>query len=337
MIESFIQQMEQNGFSFNIFGPKKSCVTPISGGLAIFSKIQIEEFGQQKFSIKGCNFDKFTAKGYQYILVNDILIVNTHLQADYAKDAKNANSQVQLSQLKEIHDFTKNYQKVILLGDLNIDYFSSQFVKKGMAVLEQKRVQHGFNIITGEYDQFYHNDQPSLGFNQPSKQYSQMMNLFNEFSDLMLKQYDNMPPITFRDCDIKYGKIIQQDDYLSPADDCVTCMRLDYALTKNITCQGKVFTMKLNIGEHIFLTKLSDHNAMEIIVNIIQQENQINSFNESSAIVQNQVDSLIEDTNFKLELTDVSDQLQRDVYNCEQKYVKEKVYAVKNKTDNSED
>lgn len=63
--------------------------------------------------------DKLSDKGFLIIKIFDFVLVNTHLQAVYSyNDGNVVNTN---SQLSEIATHCHNYNKIVILGDFNMD------------------------------------------------------------------------------------------------------------------------------------------------------------------------------------------------------------------------
>ena len=78
------------------------------------------------------------------------MIINTHLQADYAKGVEEQNIEDQITQLRQIKDFIveSKYKKSILItGDLNVDGLCGSYVQPKDVIASSKRVQHCFDLV----------------------------------------------------------------------------------------------------------------------------------------------------------------------------------------------
>ena len=97
-----------------------------------------------KFPIKLIDFIRFTNltsvdnlsdKGFLVIQLNDLIIVNTHLQATYDLDTDNFERSYE--QLSQIFEYVKKYKKVRMIGCASLSIalvasgvFDSYFEKK---------------------------------------------------------------------------------------------------------------------------------------------------------------------------------------------------------------
>ncbi len=87
----------------------------VDSGLTIYSKYKIEFIDFIRYNnLK--NIDILSDKGFLVLKLKDIYIVNTHLQGSYST----LENPIAQKQLKNIIDYLKNIEKVIICGDLNI-------------------------------------------------------------------------------------------------------------------------------------------------------------------------------------------------------------------------
>jgi endonuclease/exonuclease/phosphatase family metal-dependent hydrolase len=110
-----------------------SFFVPVSSGIYVLSKTEIDKEDGIVFS-DGMHLDYFVSKGVRYVSINKIHIFATHLQATYTKKATQAEKENRTKQLIEIKSFIKKQnisskEFVFVVGDLNINYKSSEYVK----------------------------------------------------------------------------------------------------------------------------------------------------------------------------------------------------------------
>ncbi len=121
---------------------KVNCIIPecgffkmVNSGLCIYSKFPIEYINFIRFD-NLTSFDNFSDKGFLIVKINNIVIVNTHLQATY--DLKNSYMSKSFKQLNLILDTIKNYDRVLICGDLNIN-------------LDKLRIEKPYKIFYPKY------------------------------------------------------------------------------------------------------------------------------------------------------------------------------------------
>jgi exonuclease III len=114
----------------NIFGSNKisygfNCVSPgsafyklVDSGLSIYSKFPIQFIEFIRFN-NLTSVDKLSDKGFLVVQLNDLIIVNTHLQATYELDKSNFERSYQ--QLSQIVNYVRKYKKVLICGDINMN------------------------------------------------------------------------------------------------------------------------------------------------------------------------------------------------------------------------
>ncbi len=96
----------------------------MDSGLIILSRYPIEEFECVSFTHTGVYSDQFADKGFQYAKIQDLHIINTHVQSDYQVNDTLATS-VKLHQWSQIKQFMdhKNKKTWLVCGDLNCNAY----------------------------------------------------------------------------------------------------------------------------------------------------------------------------------------------------------------------
>ena len=118
--ENFCNIVGSNKISFGYH-----CISPgcpfyklVDSGLSIYSKFPIKFIEFIRFN-NLTSVDKLSDKGFLVVQLNDLIIVNTHLQATYELDKSNFERSYQ--QLSQIVDYVKKYEKVLICGDINMN------------------------------------------------------------------------------------------------------------------------------------------------------------------------------------------------------------------------
>ncbi len=173
----------KKSYGYNYISPKCPFYKLVDSGLSIHSKIPLKFINFKPFHNLS-SVDKLSDKGFLITKIFDFYLVNTHLQAIYSHNdgnVINANNQ-----LNEIVNFCKNYDKIIILGDFNMD-------------LQNTTIQHYNKVIT----------------KQPTH-WTQMNNIFNNSSAVELSNYE---PFYFDGAFYKNLKIknvnVSRDDILT--------------------------------------------------------------------------------------------------------------------------
>ena len=86
-------------------------------GLTVYSKYHINFVEFVRFNNLS-SIDKFSDKGFLVFKIDELYVVNSHLQASYNLFDKNENGYCQLNQIIE---YCKYFEKVVICGDFNID------------------------------------------------------------------------------------------------------------------------------------------------------------------------------------------------------------------------
>ena len=87
-------------------------------GLCIYSKIPMRVIDFVRFK-NSQYLDTLADKGFLVVQIADFILINTHLQSTYTP--KYAYYDVAAEQLNEIREYCKNFKKVIIVGDFNLD------------------------------------------------------------------------------------------------------------------------------------------------------------------------------------------------------------------------
>lgn len=118
--ENFCNIVGSNKIShgFHCISPGSSIFKLVDSGLSIYSKYPIEYIEFVRFS-NLTSVDKLSDKGFLVAKLNDIIIVNTHLQATYELDKNNFDRSYK--QLQQIFNYVKKYEKVLICGDINMN------------------------------------------------------------------------------------------------------------------------------------------------------------------------------------------------------------------------
>lgn len=147
----------KKSFGYNYISPKSPFYKLVDSGLSIHSKVPLEFINFIPFHNLS-SVDKLSDKGFLIVKLFDFYLVNTHLQAVYShNDGNIINTN---NQLNEIVNHCKNYNKIIIMGDFNMD-------------LRNTTIQHYKKIIP----------------KQPTH-WSQMNSIFNKSSAVKLNDYE---------------------------------------------------------------------------------------------------------------------------------------------------
>jgi hypothetical protein len=117
----------RNSFGYNCIHPPGSFYKLIDSGLSVYSKYEITFIDFIKFD-NLVSIDRLSDKGFLVFKINDLYIVNTHLQAVYKKSDDIQNG---LEQLNSILEHCKDFEKVLICGDFNIDLREIDLPKYG--------------------------------------------------------------------------------------------------------------------------------------------------------------------------------------------------------------
>jgi len=121
-------------------GNFRSNMFVINGGVTILSRYEITEQRQHIYhAMHGSTWDSWANKGIAYARINvkgtSIHILGTHLQADEGHVPHSESHDIRMTQIREmkqfLHDDLKlsNTERVIVAGDLNVEYTTEAFRK----------------------------------------------------------------------------------------------------------------------------------------------------------------------------------------------------------------
>jgi len=118
--EDFFPDIEDN-FKFNIchIGTDNKFKL-IDSGISIYSRIPLQYIDFIPFS-NLTTVDKLSDKGFLIMKINDIYLINIHLQSSYYENDNNDN--VSQNQITQIINYIENnfIKKFIIIGDFNVD------------------------------------------------------------------------------------------------------------------------------------------------------------------------------------------------------------------------
>lgn len=110
--------LNQHNYGYNCIIPSGSLYKIANSGLTIYSKLPIQYIDFINYT-NLTSVDKISDKGFLIIKVNDMYIINTHLQASYNIDNNFVNEA--MSQLNKIITYCSLMDKIVICGDFNID------------------------------------------------------------------------------------------------------------------------------------------------------------------------------------------------------------------------
>ena len=118
--ENYCNILGTNKFTFGYDSISPGCAIYklVDSGLSIYSKFPIKLIDFIRFT-NLTSVDNLSDKGFLVIQLNDLIIVNTHLQATYDLDTNNFERSYE--QLSQIFDYVKKYKKVLICGDINMN------------------------------------------------------------------------------------------------------------------------------------------------------------------------------------------------------------------------
>lgn len=106
---------------FNFVSPGRFTFKLLNSGLSIYSRYPIEYIDFIPFSVSG-SIDSICDKGFLITRINNVIIINVHLQSNYYDDGnKNKYTEIISQQLAQIFEYITHYDKVIIVGDFNMD------------------------------------------------------------------------------------------------------------------------------------------------------------------------------------------------------------------------
>jgi exonuclease III len=107
----------KKSYNLNCISPKGHIFKFTDSGLSIYSKYNIQYVDFVRFDdLK--SVDKLSDKGFLVIKFDDMYIINTHLQANYASSETPL---ITLNQINKILDYSNKFNKVVICGDFNIN------------------------------------------------------------------------------------------------------------------------------------------------------------------------------------------------------------------------
>jgi len=104
-------------YGYNCIIPEGSYGKMIDSGLSVYSKYNIEYIDFIRFD-NLASIDKLSDKGFIIFKIDDLYIINLHLQAIYSKD--DDNKKITKKQLDQVINYCNNLNKVLICGDFNI-------------------------------------------------------------------------------------------------------------------------------------------------------------------------------------------------------------------------
>ena len=94
----------------------------IDSGICIYSKLPIIFIDFKQFT-NSHSVDYFADKGFLVVQIGDTVVVNTHLQSTYTFNTDYR--RIAIEQLSSISEYCKQFKKVIIVGDFNVDLIST--------------------------------------------------------------------------------------------------------------------------------------------------------------------------------------------------------------------
>ena len=135
----------RDSFGYNCIHPPGSFYKLIDSGLSVYSKYQITFIDFIKFD-NLVSVDRLADKGFLVFKINDLYIVNTHLQAVY-KELDDV--EIGLEQLNGIIEYCKDFEKVLICGDFNIDLREINLPKYGKI---QTKIPTHWSLMDGVFN-----------------------------------------------------------------------------------------------------------------------------------------------------------------------------------------
>jgi len=120
----------RDSFGYNCIHPPGSFYKLIDSGLSVYSKYEITFIDFIRFD-NLVSIDKLSDKGFLVFKINDLYIVNTHLQAVYKKLD---DIEIGFEQLVQISKYCKDFEKVLICGDFNLDLKEINLPKYGKII-----------------------------------------------------------------------------------------------------------------------------------------------------------------------------------------------------------
>ena len=105
----------RKNYGYNCIIPGGSLLKLVDSGLSVFSKFYIEFVDFVRFN-NLTSVDRLSDKGFLVFKINDIYIVNTHLQSTY----RNVDPHIAKNQLSNIINYCDQFDRVLICGDFNI-------------------------------------------------------------------------------------------------------------------------------------------------------------------------------------------------------------------------
>ena len=118
----------RNCYEYNCVHPSGSFFKLTDSGLSIYSKYKIKFINFIRFNNLN-SVDKLSDKGFLIVKINDLFVVNTHLQSIYNKDDK---PDIAYNQLRQILSYCNKFNNLIICGDFNIclSKINDMYIKK---------------------------------------------------------------------------------------------------------------------------------------------------------------------------------------------------------------
>jgi exonuclease III len=136
-----------NREKYNSIIPSSPLHKLVSSGLAIYSNYPIQYIDFIRFNnLK--SIDRLSDKGFLIVKINDIYVINTHLQACY--NFKEHHTNQTNNNLHKIIEYCKYFNKVLICGDFNLDLHNINIDSYNKIITDEPTHWHMMNSIFNE-------------------------------------------------------------------------------------------------------------------------------------------------------------------------------------------
>lgn len=143
----------KQSFGYNCIIPHSSYHYLVDSGLSIYSKIPLEYISFHPFK-DITDIDRVSNKGFVIAKIEDFYIVNTHLQSCYSRHDEEKYKCITEKEFEQICNQCSQFQKVIIVGDFNID------IKNSHPLM----IRHGYKCMCPPKPTYWNNNNKNIRF-----------------------------------------------------------------------------------------------------------------------------------------------------------------------------